>query len=57
MKNYFYIYRTPPNHWYRGLLFREQSGRSVKPTSHLHLLPRLRIRGSIPPLPQYVFMA
>jgi hypothetical protein len=24
---------------------------------HLHLVPRLRMRGAIPPLPQYVFMA
>jgi hypothetical protein len=28
----------------------------VKLTSHLHLLPRSRMRGAIPPLPRYVFM-
>jgi len=25
----------------------------VKLTTHLHLVPKLRIRGAIPPLPQY----
>jgi hypothetical protein len=29
----------------------------VKLTSHIHVVPRLSIRGAIPPLPQYVFMA
>jgi hypothetical protein len=29
----------------------------VKLTTHLHLVPRSRMRGTIPPLPQYVFMA
>jgi hypothetical protein len=24
----------------------------VKPTTHLHIVPRLRMRGAIPPLPQ-----
>jgi len=28
----------------------------VKLTTHVHLVPRLRMRGAIPPLPQYVFM-
>jgi hypothetical protein len=28
----------------------------MKLTTHLHLVPRSRMRGSIPPLPQYVFM-
>jgi len=31
-------------------------GRGAKLTTHLHLVPRLRKRGAIPPLPQYVFM-
>jgi len=26
-------------------------------TAHLHLVPRLRMLGAIPPFPQYVFMA
>jgi hypothetical protein len=29
----------------------EKSGRDVKLTTHLHLVPRPRIRGAIPPLP------
>jgi hypothetical protein len=29
----------------------------VKLTTHLHLVPMSRIRGAIPPLPQYVFTA
>jgi hypothetical protein len=29
----------------------------VKLTTYLHLVPRSRMRGAIPPLPQYVFMA
>jgi len=29
----------------------------VKLTTHLHLVPRSRMSGAIPPLPQYVFMA
>jgi hypothetical protein len=29
----------------------------VKLTTHLHLVPRSRMRGAILPLPQYVFMA
>jgi hypothetical protein len=28
----------------------------MKLTIHLHLVPRLRMRGAIPPLPQYAFM-
>jgi len=27
----------------------------VKLTNHLHLMPRLRMRGAIPPLSQYIF--
>jgi hypothetical protein len=26
-------------------------------TTHLHLFPKLKMRGDIPPLPQYAFMA
>jgi len=29
----------------------------VELTPHLHLVPKLRLRGAIPPLLQYVFMA
>jgi hypothetical protein len=34
-----------------------QSSRRPKLTTHLHLLPRSRTRGTIPPLSQHVFMA
>jgi hypothetical protein len=36
---------------YQGLLPREQSGRGVKLTNHLHLVPRSRMHGAIPPFP------
>jgi hypothetical protein len=36
---------------------RGSSGRGVKLTTHLHLVPRSRVSGTILPLPQYVFMA
>jgi hypothetical protein len=32
------------------------SGSGVKLTTDLHLVPRSRMRGAIPPLPKYVFM-
>jgi len=37
---------------YRGLLPRGWSGRGAKLTTHLHLVPRLRMSGAIPPLTQ-----
>jgi hypothetical protein len=43
-----------PNHlsnWYCGLFPRRWSGRGVKLTTHLQLVPRSRKRGSIQPLP------
>jgi hypothetical protein len=36
---------------------RKEILRNVKLTTHLHLVLRLRMRGAIPSLPQYVFMA
>jgi hypothetical protein len=42
---------------YQGLFPWGQSDRGVKLTTHLHLVPRSRMRGAIPPLPQYAFMA
>jgi hypothetical protein len=33
------------------------AGRGVKLTTHLHVVPRSRMRGARPPLPQYVFIA
>jgi hypothetical protein len=35
---------------YQGLVPWRQSGRGVKLTTHLHLVPRSRIHGAIPPL-------
>jgi hypothetical protein len=35
----------------------EESDRGVKLTTHLHLVPRSRMRGAIPPLPLFFFMA
>jgi hypothetical protein len=52
--------RGPPNllcNGYQGLFPLEQSGRGVKLTTHLHLVARSIMRGAIPPLPQYAFMA
>jgi hypothetical protein len=42
---------------YQGLFPWEKSGRGVKLTTHLHIMPRSRMHGAIPPLPQYIFMA
>jgi hypothetical protein len=42
--------------WVPGALSLGQSVRGVKLTTHLHLVSRSRMRGVIPPLPQYVFM-
>ena len=36
---------------YRGFSPRGVSGRDVKLTAHFHLVPRLRMRGATPPLP------
>jgi len=44
----------PPVQWLLSLWW---SCRSVKPITHLHLVPRSRMLGAIPQLPQYVFMA
>jgi len=35
---------------------REQSGRGVKLTTHLHIVPRLRMSGDIPLLPLHAVM-
>jgi len=41
--------------WVPGALNLGVKRRGVKLTTHLHLMPRLRMRGAIPLLPQYVF--
>jgi len=37
----------PPNQWVSGVLFLGISGRRVKLTTHIHIVPRLRTRGTI----------
>jgi hypothetical protein len=54
------LFRGPPNflsNGYQGLFHWVLSGRGVKLTTHLHIVPRSRMREAIPPLPQYVSMA
>jgi hypothetical protein len=49
-----------PIQWVPGALSLGGGGLSdwgMKLTTHLHLMPKLRIGGAIPPLPEYVFMA
>jgi hypothetical protein len=46
----------PPIQWEPGALSLGYSGWGVKLTTHFHLVPRSRMRGAIPALPQYVFM-
>lgn len=43
--------------WYWGLLPRGQSHRCVELTTHLHLVPRLKMPGAIRALPPYAFIA
>jgi hypothetical protein len=42
---------------YRGLFPWEKSRQEVKLTTHLQLVRTSRMRGAVPPLPQYAFMA
>jgi len=42
---------------YQGLFSWGYIGRGVKLTTHLHVMPRSRMYGLIPPLPQYASMA
>jgi len=39
------------------VISRRQNAQGEKLTMHLHLVPKLRISGAIPPLPLHVFMA
>jgi hypothetical protein len=41
---------------YRELFPQGSSGQHVKLITHLHLVPKLKIRGNIPPRPQYISM-
>jgi hypothetical protein len=63
MHNKRYVYTDIPHHHVMARLryilsngYRGQSGRDVKLTPHTHLVPRLRMRTAIHPLPQH-FMA
>jgi hypothetical protein len=47
----------PPIQWIPGALSLGVKRLGVKLTTHLNLLPRSRVCGVIPPLPQYAFMA
>jgi hypothetical protein len=47
----------PPIEWVPGALSLGVKERGREATTHLHLLPRSRMHGAIPPLSQYVFMA
>jgi len=46
----------PPIQWVLGALFLGIK-RPVREADHFHFVPRLRVRGGIPPLFQYVFTA
>jgi hypothetical protein len=46
----------PPTQCVTGALSVGESGWGVKLTTHLHLVPKSRMSGAIPPLPQLVFM-
>ena len=41
----------PPIQWMPRDVNREVNGRSVNPTTHLHLVPRLKMSGVVSPLP------
>jgi len=60
VKEFFFSTSRPDRLWIptsllyngnRGLFSREKSDWGVKLTTLLHLVPRLRMRGAIPPLP------
>jgi hypothetical protein len=46
----------PSMQWVPGVLPWEESGRGAKLTTHVNLVPRLRVRGGVLPLPPCVFM-
>jgi hypothetical protein len=47
----------PPIQWVQGALsLGGKATGGMKLTTHLHLVPKSRMRGAIPPLPQYAFM-
>jgi hypothetical protein len=50
---------SPPSllsNGYQGLFPWEYNGGGVKLTTHPYLMPRSRMHGALPPLPQYAFM-
>jgi hypothetical protein len=56
-----WVQSLPPNFWYmytnlHGVISQDRV-RSVRLTTHLGLLSRLRLRAAIPPLPLYACLA
>jgi hypothetical protein len=51
------FYRRFHIEWVLGALSSGKSGRDMKLTIHLHIVPRLNMRGAVPLFLQYVFMA
>jgi hypothetical protein len=51
------LWRRPRPRLGCGAKERKKKKKKKKLTTHLHLAPKLRMRGAISPLPQYVFMA
>jgi hypothetical protein len=47
----------PPIQWVLGALSLGVKWPGMKLTTHLHIVPRSRMCGAIPPFPQYVFLA
>jgi hypothetical protein len=47
----------PPIQWVAGVLSLGVERPARELTTHLHLVPRSRMHGAIPPFPQYIFMA
>jgi hypothetical protein len=43
----------PPTQWITDAISLGVKGRGVKPTTHLYVVPKSRMRGAIPPLSQY----
>jgi len=46
----------PPIHWVPGSFPGNKEVGALKLTTHLHLVPSLRMSGAIPPLPLYALM-
>jgi hypothetical protein len=47
---------NPPTQWPHWPLYLELSGGGVRLTTHLRVVPRIRVSGAIPPFLLYAFM-